>query len=206
MKRSLSKRAAAAVLRGLTGKLWGQPPFLIEEIVDHLGAASAIRWFVANLPTYEGTMKKWGPVRTHLLCVEASLLNGCSYCTHAHIYAFQLHYFKETGKLFSLDEHEVIALREKPDAEFKATLEEALRSSDVSEEAALFDQLYKRKFAWAPPVDDTERRIDHLLSMFETLNFCGIDRQVPFDHAHDPINKDEDLKRRYAEARLARSP
>jgi hypothetical protein len=203
VKRSLSKRAATGVLRGLTGALWGDAPFLIEEIVDHLGAAAALRWFMANLPTYESTMKKWGPMRTHLLCVEASLLNGCSYCMHAHAYAFQLHYFKETGKLFSLDEHQVIALRDRPDDELKATLQGALRASEVPSEADLFDQLWARKFLWAPPKDDTERRIDHLLKMFETLNFCGIDRQVPFDHAHDPINKDVHLKRRYAEARLS---
>jgi hypothetical protein len=203
VKRPLSNRAATTVLRGLTRMLWGDPPFLIEEIVDHLGGAAALKWFMTNLPTYESTMKLWGPLRTHLLCVEASLLNGCSYCIHAHAYAFQLHYFKQTGALFPLDEHGVIALRDKSDEGLKASLNEALARSAVPEEAALFERLWQQKFDSAEPADDTERRIRHLLSMFEMLNFCGIDRQVPFDHAHDPINKDQDLKRRYAEARLA---
>jgi hypothetical protein len=202
--RPLGKRAATGVLRGLTRLLWGDPPFLIEEIVDHLGAGAALKWFMKNLPTYESSMKLWGPLRTHLLCIEASLLNGCSYCIHAHAYAFQLHYFKQTGSLFPLDEHAVVALRDKTDTELKTSLNAAIQASAVPEEATLFEQLWAQKFSTAAAADDTERRIRHLLSMFEMLNFCGIERQVPFDHAHDPINKDRELKRRYAEARLAR--
>jgi len=202
VSRPLSKRAATTVLRGITRMLWGDPPFLIDEIVDHLGAGGAIKWFAGNLPNYEDTMKKWGPLRTHLLCVEASLLNGCSYCIHAHAYAFELHYFKQSGALFPLDEHAIVALRDKPDDELKVALNAALRASEVPDEAELFEQLWTQKFSSKPPESDAELRIRHLLSMFEMLNFCGIDRQVPFDHAHDPINKDRELKRRYAEARL----
>ncbi len=203
MSRALSNRAATTVLRAVTRVLWGDPPFLIEEIVDHLGAGGAIKWFARNLPSYEDTMKRWGPLRTHLLCVEASLLNGCSYCIHAHAYAFELHYFKQTDALFPLDEHAIIALRDKPDEELKRALNEALHQSKVAGEAELFELLFSQKFSTAPPASDAEVRIRHLLQMFEMLNFCGIDRRVPFDHAHDPINKDRELKLRYAEARLA---
>jgi len=195
---------AVGVLRRLTTALWGSPPLLLPEIVEHLGPFGALSWFARNLPSYEATLKKWGPVRTHLLCVEASLLNGCSYCIHAHAYAFQLHYFRGKGELFPLDEHALVALRDLSDSEMQAALKSALSAAQMPEDDALFDRLWRLKFEQAAHgADETDRRIGHILHMFEMLNFCGVNSQMPFDHAHDPVNKDDDLKLRYAEARLA---
>lgn len=201
MSASLSQRMAVSILRGLTTKIWGAPPFLLPQIVEHLGPFGALSWFAKNLPEYEAILKDWGPLRTHLLCVEASLLNGCSYCVHAHAYAFQLHYFREKSRLFPLDEHELIALRDGSDAELRDAVKAALVAGQMPEEEPLFDRLWRLKFE-GEPADDTDRRIGHLLKMFEMLNFCGINSRTPFDHAHDPINKDAALKLRYAEARL----
>ncbi len=200
---SLGKRFATAILRMLTGILWGEPPLLIETIVEHLGGFRALRWFAKNLPPYESTMKLLGPRRTHLLCIEASLLNGCAYCVHAHAYAFQLYYFGERKSLFPLDEHAMVALRDGTDAEVREKLHAALEETTLTQELADFNELWAMKFSNAEARDDLHHRIRHILSMFETLNYCGIDAQTPFDHAHDPINKDAALKLRYAEARLA---
>jgi hypothetical protein len=195
---------AVGILRRITTTLWGVPPLLLPEIVAHLGPFGALSWFAKMLPPYEKTLKDWGSVRTHLLCVEASLLNGCSYCIHAHAYAFQLYYFKEKHQLFPLDEHALVALRDGSDEEARAAVKSALSASQMPEDEALFDRLWQLKFD--PTLDgvtDTDRRIRHILRMFEMLNFCGVDSQMPFDHAHDPINKDTELKERYARARLA---
>ncbi len=202
MSGSLSQRMAVGILRGLTTKIWGAPPLLLPQIVEHLGPFGALSWFAKNLPEYEAILKDWGPLRTHLLCVEASLLNGCSYCVHAHAYAFQLHYFRDKGRLFPLDEHELIALRDGSDAELRDAVKAALVAGQMPEEEALFDRLWRLKLE-GEPADDTDRRIGHLLKMFEMLNFCGINSRTPFDHAHDPINKDAEIKLRYAEARLS---
>jgi hypothetical protein len=200
---TLSQRMAVGVLRRITTTLWGAPPLLLPQIVEHLGAFGALGWFVRNLPEYESILKQWGPLRTHLLCVEASLLNGCSYCTHAHAYAFQLHYFRAKERLFPLDEHELVGLRDCSDAELRVALKQALSAAGLGEDEQLFDRLWQLKLEHAQATDETDRRICHLLRMFEMLNFCGIDAQTPADHAHDPINKDAALKLRYAEARLA---
>lgn len=201
MSGTLSQRMAVGILRGLTTKIWGAPPFLLPQIVEHLGPFGALAWFAKNLPEYEAILKAWGPLRTHLLCVEASLLNGCSYCVHAHAYAFELHYFRDKQRLFPLDEHALIALRDGSDDELRQALKAALIAGQMPEEEALFDRLWRLKLG-GEPGDDTDRRITHLLQMFEMLNFCGISSRTPFDHAHDPINKDDELKLRYAEARL----
>lgn len=202
MTETLSQRMAISVLRRLTTTLWGAPPLLLPQIVEHLGALGALGWFVRNLPEYESILKQWGPLRTHLLCVEASLLNGCSYCTHAHAYAFELHYFREKNLLFPLDEHQLVALRAVSDEELRSTLKQALASAQMPEEDALFERLWRLRLERPEPKDETDRRICHLLRMFEMLNFCAINSQTAADHAHDPINKDETLKLRYAEARL----
>ncbi len=97
-----------------------------------------------------------------------------------------------------------MALRDRSDSEARAAVKRALAAAQMPEDDALFDRLWRLKFD--PPAgdaDETDRRIRHILRMFEMLNFCGVNSQMPFDHAHDPINKDADLKLRYAEARLA---
>ena len=200
---TFGKRTSVAILQGLTTMLWGHPPLLLPEIVEHLGGAGALSWFLKNLPRYESLMKVWGPLRTHLLCIEASLVNGCSYCTYAHAYAFQLHYFKREGRLFPIDEHGMVALRESDDDALRARWQEALTEAGLDEEQKLFDRLWRIKFEGEPASDKVGAGIRHILNMFEMLNFCGVIAQTPFDHAHDPINKDEALKKKYAEARLA---
>ena len=200
---TLRKRAAVAILRRLTTLLWGSPPLLLPEIVEHLGAMGALGWFAKNLPRYELLMKKWGPLRTHLLCIEASLLNGCSYCIHAHAYAFQLHYFRREGRLFPIDEHGVIALRAQKDDALRSIWKDTLAHAGLDDECVLFDRLWRLKLEGETPRDEVSSGIHHILNMFEMLNFCGMSAQTPFDHAHDAINKDEALKKRYAEARLA---
>jgi hypothetical protein len=201
----VGQRLATGLLGGITRMLWGTPPLLLPEIVEHLGAFGALRWFAKNLPEYEAILKDWGPLRTHLLCIEASLLNGCSYCIHAHAYAFELYYFREKQRLFPLDEHQLVELRDGSDSELERTLKTALREADLKDEEALFDRLLALQFE-GKAVDVADRRILHLLKMFEMLNFCGIDSRTPFDHAHDRINKDTELKLRYAEARLNHRP
>jgi hypothetical protein len=175
----------------------------MEPIVDRLGAARALRWFVVNVSRLESANKKWGPLRTNLVCAVASLLNSCAYCTHAHAYAFELFYFQQRGTLFPLDEHQIVRLRDGDDAEVRSTLERSLREVGLEDEIATLDTLWRLKLEGAEPANDDEVRMQGLLGMFDTLNACAIDSRVPFDEAHDPINKDTALKLRYAEARFA---
>jgi hypothetical protein len=51
--------------------------------------------------------------------------------------------------------------------------------------------------------DDTGRRLRHLVDMFTVLNSCGIRGNVSPNQAHDPINKNRGLVRRYAALRAA---
>jgi hypothetical protein len=197
------EKIAAALIRGAAARKWGVPPLLMNEIVVRLGAFGSLRWFARNLPRYEKTLKLWGPLRTHLVCIEASLANGCAYCTHAHAYAFELTYFHERGKLFPLDEHEIVQLRNSSDDERHAALNAALEKAELPEEIAVLARVWRMKIGDGTATTDDEKRMKHLLEMFDVLNYCAIDSRTRLDEAHDEINKDEALKLRYAEARFS---
>ncbi len=205
MTSPLEKLSAWALGR-IGYRLWGFAPVLMPRIVERLGPLGALRWMGANMPRYERILKEMGPIRCHLACVVASLLNGCAYCAYGHARPIQLYYFRERGALFPLDEHELIALSHLSDQELITRLEQALEAAGMREEIAMFRRLRALKFDGAAAETEEDRRLLHLLYMFDVLNSCGIERYVPWDDAHDPVYRDKALQERYAQARLDASP
>jgi hypothetical protein len=199
---TLMQRIAARIINMKAARDWGAPPLVINEMVTRLGGIATLKWFARNLPRYYKTLDHWGPLRTHLVCIEASLANGCAYCTHAHAYAFELAYFEQRGALFPLDEAEIVQLRNSTDDERHATMTGALKQVGLADEVAVLDRVWHLKVDNAVPTSDDDKRLKHLLEMFDVLNYCAIDSRAQLDEAHDPINKDEALKLRYAEARF----
>lgn len=199
------EKVAGWILGRIGRQLWGFAPILMPRIVERLGPVHAVRWMARNMPEYERILKLMGPIRCHLACVAASLLNGCAYCAYGHARPIQLYYFRNTGKLFPLDEHELIALSHVADEELTTRLEQALETAGLREEIAMFRRLRALKFGGAIPESDDDRRLLHLIRMFDVLNSCGIDRLVPWDDAHDPVARDKALQERYAQARLSSS-
>jgi hypothetical protein len=207
MRRPISKRIATWILLTIARNLWGLPVGLMPVLVDRLGALGALRWMVRNLPRYERMLKELGPLRGHLVATFISMLNGCYYCAYAHARAFELHFFKSRAALFPLDEHQMVDLIVLPDAEVKARLEAAFQSAQFPEGPPLFTRLVEMKYGGGGEAAGAEEgHLRHAIQMFEVLNFCGISTAVPLDGAHDPINKEADLKARYAQARLESRP
>jgi hypothetical protein len=196
------EKLAAWVLGQIGRHLWGFAPVLMPRIVERMGPVGAVRWMGKNMPEYERILKTMGPIRCHLACMVASLLNGCAYCAYGHARPIQLYYFRDRGALFPLDEHELIALSHVEDQELSSRLEQALEAAGMREEISLIRRLRALKFDGAVPESEEDRRLVHLLHMFEVLNSCGIDRLVPWDDAHDPVYRDKELQARYAQARL----
>src|SRR5262245_32356633 len=141
MAASTLERSAVGLLEALGRQLWGFSPRLMPEIVGRLGPLGALGWFAANMPRYERTLHVLGPLRTHLLCLDISLLNGCPYCIYGHAYAFELHYLKERGRLFPLDEHEIVALHRLEPNLLSQRLDDALQAAALAEEIPLLDRL-----------------------------------------------------------------
>jgi hypothetical protein len=204
MIRRVFERIATQLLVLISRAKWGVSAVLMPFIVQRFGPFGAIVWMARNIPPYERAIVDLGPLRGNFIFAMASLLNGCSYCTYAHGRAFELHYFDTRGKLFPLDDHQLISLIPLTDALVRERLEGALLAADLPDELEVFRRLYALKLEGAVSTGSRDDgHLVHAIKMYDALNFCAIDSQAALDDAHDRINKDAGLKRRYAEARLA---
>ena len=182
--------------------LLGFKPRLMAYLVKRKGAVSSLSWFARNMPAYERILKSWGPNRTHLVSITASMINGCPYCTFGHSYSIQLHYLKNTGKLFPRTDEELLAMSDLPRDELVEQLCIALTEADMQGEIPIVcrtSELMPDSTETGKPFGTCpyDKNIMHLVNMFAELNACGIAGSIEPDEAHDPINKDIKLKARY---------
>jgi hypothetical protein len=194
-------RAATFVLLTIGRRLWGITAVLMPEIVAVLGPFGALAWLARNMPKFEEGLKVMGGLRGNLVYTCASMANGCSYCTYAHARAFELYYYKATGRLFPLDEQQIVSLIALEDADVWRHLEGALREAELDAEVPVLRRLFALKLEGAEPGPD-DGHLVHAIAMYDTLNRCAILSQAAVDDAHDRINKDAALKESYAAARL----
>ena len=99
----IGKRLAVRGLEALCRAMWGFPPTIIGLVVDHMGPLRAIGWFGAHMPRFLASRVVLGSVRVHLACIVVSLRNGCVYCAYGHVYALELLYLRQHGRLFPID-------------------------------------------------------------------------------------------------------
>lgn len=190
-------RFAVRVLEGLGKQLWGFPPRLMGPIVSQLGATQALGWFLRNMPRYERTLRILGPLRTHLICTLISLHNGCRYCSFGHLYAVELIYLDQRGRLFPVDARSVSEWVDLKPHELRRRMVQVLQQADLHGEVLWVGPALALANGSQPPVDAQEARIAHLASMFRVLNDVGIEGRVEPDEAHDPLNKNLGLKERH---------
>lgn len=193
----ISRWIAVNVLEQIGHGLWGFKPNLMRHIVEQHGAVNSIFWFVRNMPTYENTLKQWGPIRTHLLAAGISVLNGCPYCTYGHAYALQLHYFKKYGRLLPIDENEMVAWHRLAEADGVAHFRSLIQATDLAEEGPIFERMLVLRQGSEHAGSKDDRKVMHLISMFGYLNRCGINGGTKPDQAHDPISKERSLRDTY---------
>jgi len=200
-RRSLLDRPATAVLERIGNKLWGFKPNLMRHFVTRHGPIGAVAWFASNMPTYERILKRWGPIRTHLLATAISAVNGCPYCTHGHAIAFQLHYYQQTEKLFPIDENEMVALGDQDSSTVFDRFETSLGQAELDDEIPTLRRAQALLADRTMAAGETDGALVHLIDMFAALNACGIDSAAEIDQVHDPINRDLVVRERYEAAR-----
>lgn len=181
--------------------LWGFKPNLMAHIAEQHGAIKSISWFAQNMPTYEKILKEWGPISTHLLATEISVLNSCPYCTYGHIYALELHYLKEKGNLMPRDEDDIVAWHALAEPDVIDNFRELINSADLGDEMPILDRMLLLRKGVQKPVSSQDYQILHLVQMFGFLNTCGVKGNTNPDQAHDPINKDMALQNEYKRLR-----
>jgi hypothetical protein len=198
------QKVSGAVLKTYAQLSWGFQPLLLDEIIDRLGGMGAAKWMMQYLPGYTQIIRRQGPVRSHILFTFASLLNGCGYCTFAHGRALGLYFFREYGKLFPVDEDELVQLASLPDVEMKARANAVLEQAGLAAELVVLQRLWAIKFEGDSPKDQLDADVAHAVGMFDVLNACALVANTEKDDAHDPIRKDKGLVERYEAARKQR--
>ena len=194
------------LLEKLGQHLWGFKPRLMAHLVNKKGSATSLSWFARNMPAYQRILKTWGPTRTHLVSMTTSLINGCPYSTFGHAYSVQLHYLKNTGKLFPLSDEAILSMTTLPRDQIIEQLCTALRAADLQEEIPIVcrtNELMPNANIAGNPVNSNpyDKNILKLVSMFAELDSFGVVNTVEPDEAHDPINKNAELKVRYEQLR-----
>ncbi|GEL18312.1 hypothetical protein [Pseudonocardia asaccharolytica] len=194
-------RLAVGVLEGIGRRLWGFPPLLMPPVVEELGPVRSVAWFATNMPPYQRTLRRIGPLRTHLVCVTVSLLNGCRYCAVGHARALELIYLRDRGRLFPREAEALAGWIGLPPAALRERLSSVLHRADLPVEVLWVDRTLAMATGAQQPIDPTEARIAHLVRMLGVLNAVGVASATPPDEAHDPINKDDALKREHQRLR-----
>lgn len=203
---TLVGRAAQRLLEQIGKMLWGFEPRLMHDIVAQHGPVASVGWFARMMPAYERILREWGPIRTHLVATVASALNGCPYCIYGHAYALQLHYFADRDDLMPVDEREIESWGALDDETVEAKFRQLLVDAELTNELTVLAQTLQIRSGTEPADSTDDRNIRHLVTMFGFLNRCGITAATAPDEAHDPINKDRDLRRRYHERRSQSRP
>jgi hypothetical protein len=197
------KRLVVRMVGFLCGLLWGFPPAIIALAVDHMGPARALWWFATNMPRYLLTTATLGPVRVHLACVVAALRNGCGYCAYANVYALELIYLREQGRLFPWDAAALDGWLHLDPRTMRQRLHGVLVEAGMHTEAMWADRILALADGSQQPVDVAEARLAHILHMATTMSQIAVAGGAVPDQAHDPVNKNAEIKSRHAALRAA---
>jgi len=201
----IGKRLVVLGLEAMCKVMWGFPPTIIALIVDQMGAPRAIGWFVANMPRYLISTALLGPIRAHMACLVTSLRNGCVYCAHGHVYALELLYLRDHGRLFPIDASALDDWFGLDTRTLRRKLNVALAAAGLHTEVLWADRMVALADGSQQPVDGNEARIVHLMRMASTMNKIAISAGVRPEEAQDPVNKNAAVKARHAMLRAAAS-
>jgi hypothetical protein len=201
MAESKLERLITRAIWTMCRALWGFSPRMIPHIVHRMGPLRALVWFAVNFPRYLWSLHVLGPVRFHLACVAISLHNNCTYCAFGHAYALELVYLRDRDRLFPLDARTLAGWLDLEPRELERRLHGVLHEAGLHVEAMWVDRTLALACGVQQPVDSVEARLAHLVRMLGTINKIAVDSKVEPDEAQNPVNKNSEIKARYAELR-----
>jgi hypothetical protein len=199
----IGKRLAVRGLEALCRAMRGFPPTIVRLVVDHMGPLRAIGWFGTHMPRFLASRLVLGPVRVHLACIVVSLRNGCGYCAYGHVYALELLYLRQHGRLFPIDATALDEWYGLDPRALRVRLRTALATAGLHTEAIWVDRVVALAEGTQTPVDADEARLAHVIRMADTASRIAAAGNAAPDEAHDPINKDATVKARHATLRSA---
>ncbi len=198
--RLIPDHVGAGTLKGVTNRVWGVRANVMDDVVARYGTVRSMWWFGRRMSTYDKIVAEWGPIRTHLLVTTLALITGCRYHTVSHGTAFQLRYFELADVPFPLSDDDLLALIGADADTIVAVLDHALTEAGLPDEVPWLARLLRMRDG-AKAADADDKRLRHLVTMFGRLTDIAIAADTAPDEAHDPVNRNRELRDRYAQAR-----
>lgn len=177
-----------------------------EEIIRQFGFAEALKAMTQMGKSWKKLANKFGEHHAHIIASYASLWNGCGYCVHGHMYAYNIEYYGKTGKLFPIDENDLIGHMSDKDNQIIDWICDQLAGDEHRDLRRQLRRLHDfRLMDKLPERKALETEDDYLLlacSLYSFVNECSIVVEAPAP-AMGPIAKNLDLVARYDSARNA---
>ncbi len=147
---------------------------------------------------------RYGPQLGSLVLCVAGSFHGCRFCGVSHLYAANVDYFHTTGKLFPLDEFEIIDLHKLPFDDFRQLILQRLAGPEFVEERRVIERIFALRMGEAAETEE-DRVLNGVLDAWNALGECTIEFGYDANPAEIPplLLKPTPMKeiRRYRAAR-----
>jgi hypothetical protein len=171
-----------------------------EELIRQHGIKGFWKWGQTTQNIFIEICKHFGEENGHLMASFASFWNGCDYCAYGHMLAHNLHFFERTGKLFTIDEEDILPLMRMKDAEVMGELRQRLSGSpDFARKLELIERKNYLRLEEGPADGPDDKMLLKCIALYEWVNECSIVVGAPAPPL-GPIAKKKDLHKRYLEA------
>ena len=167
----IGKRLAVRGLEALCRVMWGFPPTIISAGRRPHGPAAGdrlVRREHAPLPGLDASCS--GRSASTWPASSSSLRNGCVYCAYGHVYALELLYLRQHGRLFPIDAsgaRRVVRPRRPRPARPPA---HRAGEAGLHTEAIWVDRIVALAEGSQTPVDAAEARLAHVIRMADTVS------------------------------------
>lgn len=189
------EKAFIKTTRALAGVSIGYYVNFDEELVRQHGITGFLKWGRTTQAMFEEITAKLGTEEAHLVAAFASFFNGCDYCSWGHLFALNLLHLERTGKLYPIDEVEVLELMRTGDTAVMQELERRL-APEFPEHLRLLLRQHQLRTLESGPVSEEDRVLVRSITLFEWVNECSIVVNAPAPPM-DRIAKKKALLARY---------
>ncbi|MBC7173559.1 MAG: hypothetical protein H5U40_14055 [Polyangiaceae bacterium] len=205
---SFFERAVIRALDVSWGAYAGYSAPYTEDLCRGYGLRTTMKILGAMTAALKDLDKAYGATTAQVIVGVSGVWNSCRFCGAGHLFAANLMYFRDTGKLFPLSERDTLELEALEYEEMRGWFAERFRGhDDLQKVAKLIDRLLDFQLGDTELRDADDRRLKQALDMWTLANECSTsttyDLDVDLVPAVDFINKDKALIARYREARAA---
>ncbi|MEM6294341.1 MAG: hypothetical protein AAGA54_23910 [Myxococcota bacterium] len=200
---SVLTRLGARAMRTMTRVAMGYDPVFLDRLLDLLGPREVGAWGREVNDTVAALETHCGAATTQHVIAFSAFFNGCPFCSVGHTYAGNLELFRATGRLFPIDERDVLKLQRLDDDQLLRTLATKLGADD-QETFERIVQMYELKTNLRTARTEVDDLMLRAVAAWDIITECTIVLEDVDPATVDPLTeiaKDKTLQDRYQQAR-----